>query len=104
MCCLAAIMALLGPRIGIIVWGLASPVRWEATFDTFVWPLLGFVFLPWTTLMYVAVFPNGLNGFDWFGMGLAVVADIASYTGSAYGNRDRMRGYTSGPSSPEMPR
>jgi hypothetical protein len=30
------------------------------------------------------------------------VADIASYSGGAYGNRDRIRSYT--PTAPPMPR
>jgi hypothetical protein len=56
--------------------------------------LLGFLFLPWTTLMYVSVAPLGVVGFDWFWIALAVVADIVTYTGGAYGNRDRIRSYT----------
>ena len=32
------------------------------------------------------------NGFDWLWVGLAVLVDIASYSGGAYGNRDRMPG------------
>lgn len=93
MCCLFTTMVLLGPRIGIIFWGLAQPARWNLTFDTFVWPLLGFLFLPWTTLMYVAVAPAGVTGLDWLWLGLSVVTDIVSYTGGAYGNRDRIRSY-----------
>ncbi len=53
----------------------------------------GLLFLPWTTLMYVLVSPGGVVGIDWLWIGLAVVADIASYSGSAYGNRDRIPGY-----------
>jgi hypothetical protein len=30
---------------------------------TWIWPLLGLIFLPWTTLMYVIVFP--VIGLDW---------------------------------------
>jgi hypothetical protein len=29
-------------------------------------------------------------GFDWVWLGLALVADIASYSGGAYGNRNRL--------------
>jgi len=93
MCCLFTVMVLLGPRVGIVVWGLAQPARWELAFDTFVWPLLGFVLLPWTTLMYVAVAPTGLNGLDWLWIGIAVLTDIASYSGGAYGNRERIQSY-----------
>ncbi len=94
MCCLFATLVLAGPRLGIIVWGLWQPARWEATFDTFVWPLLGFLLLPWTTLMYVSVYPGGVTGFDWFWMVLAVIFDIMSYGTSAYGNRDTIKSYS----------
>lgn len=93
MCCLFTTLVLVGPRAAIVVWGLAQPARWELAFSTFVWPLLGFVFLPWTTLMYVTVAVNGVNGFDWFWIVIGVIVDLASYSGSAYGNRDRIKGY-----------
>jgi hypothetical protein len=93
MCCMFTSLVLLGPRVAILVWGLVQPARWEATFDTFVWPLVGFLFLPWTTLMYVGVAPLGVSGFDWFWLVLAFIVDIASYSGSAYGNRDKIKSY-----------
>lgn len=98
MCCLFTTLVLVGPRAAIVVWGLAQPARWELAFSTFVWPLLGFVFLPWTTLMYVGVAPGGVTGFDWLWMVIAVIVDLASYSGSVYGNRDRIKGY--GPTAP----
>ena len=94
MCCFAATLLLLGPRAAILVWWLVDQVRWSAAFDTFVWPLLGFIFVPWTTLAYVLVFPGGVDGFDWLWIGLGLLADIFSYTGSAYGNRDQLQSYT----------
>ena len=69
---------------------LVEPVRWNQAFDTFLWPLLGFIVAPWTTLMYVLVFPAGINGFDWIWLGLGVVFDVFSWSGNAYTNRDRM--------------
>ena len=91
MCCLFATLVLLGPRAAILVWWLLDQVRWAAAFDTFIWPFLGFLFLPWTTIMYVLVFPGGITGFDWVWLAIGVVMDIASWSGGAYGNRDRMR-------------
>ena len=92
MCCLAALVAVLGPRIGILIWWIAEPARWNLAFDTFIWPFLGFLFLPFTTLMYVLVIPSGIEGFDLLWLGLAVVIDVASWTGGGYGNRGRMPG------------
>jgi hypothetical protein len=86
-------LVLLGPRIGILVWWLFDPVRWQLAFNNWLWPLLGFFFLPWTTLMYVGIAPGGVVGFDWIWLGIAFLADLSSYGGGAYGNRDRIPGY-----------
>ena len=75
------------------MWWLLQPVRWQATFDTFIWPALGFLFLPWTTLAYVVVAPGGVFGADWLLLALAVFIDIAGYVGGGYGNRERVSGY-----------
>jgi len=92
MCCFVTSLFLLGPRAAILVWWLLNPIRWQATFDTFIWPLLGFIFLPWTMLMYVLVAPGGIILFDWILLALAVFADIAMYAGGGYGNRSRFSG------------
>lgn len=97
--CLFLSLLLFGPRVVILFWWIAEPVRWSATFDTFFVPLLGFLFLPWTTLMYVLVSPLGVEGIDWLWIGLAVAADAASYAGGALGGRGRVPGYGS-PSGP----
>ena len=91
MCCLVTVLILLGPRIGILVWWLFDMDRWEQAFSTFIWPLIGAVFLPWTTLAYVFVFPGGVNGIDWFWMFLAVLIDVGSLTGGGWGNRRRFK-------------
>ena len=90
MCCFFTVLALLGPRVAILVWWLFEPLRFSATFDNFILPLLGFLFLPWTMLMYVIVAPGGLAGFDWVWLAIALVGDIGTYAGGGYGNRDRM--------------
>ena len=92
MCCFFTTLLLLGPRAAILIWWLLQPVRWQAAFPSFIWPLLGFIFVPWTTLMYVLVAPGGVIGFDWVWLGLAVIADIGMYVGGGYGNRDRIPG------------
>jgi len=90
MCCFLTILALLGPRALILVWWLVEPLRFNLTFSSILLPILGFIFLPWTMLMYILVLPGGLIGFDWFWLALAFVADIATYSGGGYGNRDRI--------------
>lgn len=96
MCCLASLIVIAGPRLGIFIWWLAEPARFNLAFDTFIWPFLGFLLLPWTTLMYLFVFPGGVDGFDWALLAIGFLADILSYAGGGYTNRDRYRGYTGG--------
>jgi hypothetical protein len=93
MCCLFATLVALGPRAAILIWWLLEPVRWNAAFDTFIWPFLGFLIAPWTTLMWVIVAPGGVNGFDWVWIGIAVMMDVFSWFGGAYTNRGRVQQY-----------
>lgn len=95
MCCLLASLLLIGPRFVGLIWWLINPLYWRSVFSTWLWPVLGLLFLPWTTLMYLLVAPQGILGFEWLLLALAVLADIGSYSGSAYGNRDRIPGYRS---------
>ena len=88
--CLFILLLILGPRAVIVVWWLIAPVQWSATFGSLLLPLLGFLFLPWTTLMYMLVAPHGVVGFDYLWLALALFADLSSYAGGgAYGRRRR---------------
>jgi hypothetical protein len=92
MCCLFTTLVLAGPRAAIIIWWLMEPVRWELAFGSFLVPLLGFLFLPITTIMYVLVAPGGVEGLDILWLGLAFGLDLFSAFGGAYGNKDRIQG------------
>ena len=92
MCCVFTILLFFGPRLGILIWWLLNPRYVGFAFPNWILGILGWLFLPWTTLMYILIYPGGVVGFDWVWIGLAVVADIASYGGGGYGNRDRLRG------------
>lgn len=87
MCCLFASLVMIGPRFGILVWWIIDQDRWNLAFDNFFWALAGFFLAPWTTIMYVSVFVNGVNGFDWIIIGMGVLADVASWTSSGLGSR-----------------
>ena len=89
MCCLFATMVMIGPRAAILVWWLIDKGRWEAAFDNFIWAFVGFVFAPWTTLMWVLVERGGLTGFDWVWLGLAILADISTWTSGAWSGRQK---------------
>ena len=93
--CLFAMVAAFFPRVALLFVWLFTPLVNRA-FTTFLWPLLGIIFLPFTTLMYVLVYNPlvGVTGWGWFWVILGLVLDISSYTSSAYTNRNRMPGYS----------
>jgi hypothetical protein len=87
MCCFFLVLVFLGPRFAFLIYWLipAGRLQVNLAFNTWIWPLLGLIFLPWTTLMWVIVYGvNGIVGFDWVWIGLALVADIVTYTSGAY--------------------
>jgi Flp pilus assembly protein protease CpaA len=90
--CLIALFALIGPRIALIFTAIFSSMITRAIDNWFV-AFLGFLFLPWTTLAYVAVYPAGINGFDYLFLGLGLAFDLFGYFGGGYSNRTRMRTY-----------
>ncbi len=94
--CLFAILAGLFPRFAFAIFWIARPGVVSAAFSgVLLWPLLGLVFLPFTTLIYTVLWgPGGLTGWDWFWVGLAFVLDLGHYGASAYNNRDQIPGYT----------
>ena len=93
--CLLAIFMGMFPRAGTLLLWLARPNYFSAAFGgSWFWPLLGIIFLPFTTLMYVLLWsPTGLAGFDWFWLVLAVVLDIGHWTHTTYTNRDQISSY-----------
>jgi hypothetical protein len=89
MCCLFTILVLLGARAVDVVWWIAQPARWDLAFTSWVWPVLGIIFLPWTTMFYVIVAPGGVHGIDWLWIVLGLVIDVAFWGGGARQSRDR---------------
>jgi hypothetical protein len=78
-----------------IFWWIANPGRWDRAFSTAIWPILGLIFAPWTTLAYVSGQPGGFNSADTFLIVCAVAVDVLSWLGGGYGNRNRVPAYAS---------
>jgi hypothetical protein len=78
--CLIFLLAVLSARIALIfMWIFTNLV--DRAFDSFIVPLLGVLFLPWTTLLYVVLWSprGGVEGWEWIVVGLGLVVDIGSY-------------------------
>ena len=89
--CLLVIAALAVPRVLMFfIWLLTD---WFARgFETRVWPILGFIFLPYTTLAYLAAMLNNnhsLSGLWLVLFILAIFVDIGNWGGSRAASRRR---------------
>jgi hypothetical protein len=81
--CLFALLALTMPRLGIaLLWFLTGWFR--GMFDSALWPILGFVFLPTTLLWYSAVqhwFGGVWSLWPVVGLIMALMIDISPASG-----------------------
>ena len=60
--CLFAVFAGLFPRLAVLLIWLARPLYVDAVFGgNWLWPVLGVIFLPLTTLMYVLMWTPGIG-------------------------------------------
>ena len=89
--CLFAIFAGLFPRVALFIVWIARPTMVDAAFSTWIWPLLGFIFLPFTTLIYVILWRSGgMSGWDWLWVGIAALFDIGHW-GASVAQQQRAR-------------
>jgi hypothetical protein len=96
---LFALMFGAAPRVGTLLLWRARPDRVAAAFGgRRVWPALGVVFLPLTTLLYVLGRPpTGLAGRDWLWLLMALALDVGQAGRPAATTRSR------GPDAPGRP-
>jgi hypothetical protein len=93
MCCLFTILVLLGPRVANVIWWIVDTSRWSAAFGSIIWPILGIMFVPWTTLTYVLVTANeAISGIEVVFLMIALVVDVMTLGGGGFGNRKRFTG------------
>ena len=82
-------MAAFAPRVALLLVWIFTPYVTRAFHNGFIWPFLGLLFLPLTTLMYSLVWVPGIGvtGVRWVWVLIGVVLDIAWHSGSAYRSR-----------------
>ena len=90
--CLLALGLAVAPRLFLVIaWLFADrwPVVWG---DAWLAPLLGIIFLPYTTVMYLLAWtPIGISGTLWLWILLGLFLDLTHYVQAAQ-NRDRVPG------------
>lgn len=88
-CCLVSLIAIFAPRLAIFFTWLFS-TYFSRAYETALWPLLGFLFMPYTMLAYAVAMNNGgLRGFWLFIFVLGVLLDLGVIGGSAKSRQQR---------------
>ena len=90
--CLLTGIITLGPRLVLLfVWLFTD--RIDTVFEGSLIPLLGFLFLPFTTLAYLLVWnvQNGVSGAAWLLVVGGLLIDIGTYALSRYASRLRIQ-------------
>jgi hypothetical protein len=90
-CCAVLALLFLGPRVAIAVIALFSGYLGRAFGGDILLPLLGWIFLPWTTLAYAfAINSTGeVSGFQAILVVVAVLVDLGVVGGGAAKRRSK---------------
>ncbi|MFH1150361.1 MAG: hypothetical protein V1748_07795 [Actinomycetota bacterium] len=87
--CFVAVIAVFTPRIALLIMWIFTPYISRAFHGGFIWPFLGLLFLPFTTIMYSLAFSptRGVTGTAWVWVGLGVFLDLVWHGGGLHGSR-----------------
>ena len=88
-----AIFGAILPRFAILVGWVNDQAAWEAAFGSNILLLGGFLFFPWTTLIYAFVEPNGLTLINWVFLGLAFLIDLGTWGVGFFASREQVSNY-----------
>jgi hypothetical protein len=103
--CLLVLLSAFAPRLVVVFAWIARPTYFDAVFDTWILPLLGLIFLPLTTLIWLLVGapPEGVEGLDWLWVALAVLLDLSHYASTWEQRRTIEAGLGRGTDTPPPP-
>lgn len=90
--CLIVLASSISPRLGLfLVWVFTD--RIPAAFDgNWLFPILGFFLLPWTTLAWAIAWADpikGVSGFGYLLVAFAFAVDLSTHFGASRAERDR---------------
>ena len=91
-CCLVALLLFVGPRFALAAAWLLS--NWFDAIESSVVALVGFVFLPWTTLAWMFVFfhhHGDVGGGYVLPLAAGLILDVGTYGGSQASRRRQRR-------------
>ena len=91
--CIVAAFGIVMPRFALLVAWYNDSGYWNNLFGSQLWLGLGFVFLPWTTLIYGFASANGLSVVNIIFLALALLLDLGTWGGGFFGARKEVSNY-----------
>jgi len=88
--CLLVLFAMVSPRLALFFTWLFTD-RVSLAFDTWIWPVIGFFLLPWTTLVWTFAYApvRGVTGVGWLFVIIAILADLGALASARRTQRGR---------------
>ena len=89
-------MAIFGaalPRLVLLVGWVNDPNSWTSLFGSPIWFLFGFLFFPWTTLIYGMVALNGMTLINWIFVLGALLIDLGTWGIGFFASRQQVSNY-----------
>ena len=81
------------PRFVLLVAWTNDQSFWANLFGAPIWFVAGFLFLPWTTLIYGLLAANGMSLLNWIFVLFAVGADLGTWGVGALAARKQTSSY-----------
>lgn len=91
--CLPTIFGAIVPRLALLAAWSNEQTYWSTLFGSQVWFLGGFIFFPWTTLIYGFAAPNGLTLFNIIFLAFGILIDLGTWGVGFFAGRKEVSNY-----------
>jgi hypothetical protein len=88
-----AIFGAILPRFVLLAGWVNDQAGWASLFGSPVWFLGGFLFFPWTTLVYGLAVQNGMTLLNWILLGCALLIDLGTWGVGFFAGRKEYSAY-----------
>ncbi len=88
-----AIFGAILPRFALLAAWSNDQTYWASLFGSPIWFLGGFLFFPWTTLIYGFAQVNGLSLLNWIFILCGVAVDLGTWGIGAFATRKEVSNY-----------
>ncbi|MFL5727356.1 MAG: hypothetical protein ACJ765_14955 [Chloroflexota bacterium] len=91
--CINAVFGFILPRFVLLVGWYNDPEYWNGVLGSQLALGIGWLFLPWTTLIYGFGSANGMSTINWIFTIIALLLDLGTYSLGFFGGRKEYSAY-----------